>query len=94
MVRRSDSELVEDIIEYLVDNKDRKRVTLSEFSETVGLNSASARKWLEIIQFIMMLCPDFYVEEEKGRNTLIKFPYVATISIKRTNQNGNHNRGK
>lgn len=94
MVRRSDSELVEDIIEYLVDNKDRNGVTLSEFSETVGLNSASAKKWLDLIQFIMMMCPDFFVEEEKGQKALIKFPYVATISIKRTNQNDNHNRGK
>jgi hypothetical protein len=90
MVRRSDSELVEDIIAFLVDNKDRKRVTLGEFSETVGLNSASAKKWFEIIQFIKMVCPDFYVEEQKGQNTLIKFPYVATIGISRKLNNNNN----
>jgi hypothetical protein len=84
MGRRSDEELVEEIISFLVETKNKRVVSLTDFCKNVGINSATARKWLGILSFVRMMCPEFYLEEEQ-RELSIKFPNTLIMSI-----NANH----
>lgn len=84
MGRRSDEELVEAIISFLVEKKNERTVSLTEFCKSIGINSATAKKWLGILSFIRMMCPEFYLEEEQ-RELLIKFPNTLIMSL-----NANH----
>ena len=79
MGRRNDYELVEEIIGFFIDHKREKTITLTDFCEWLGINSATAKKWLDILLFIKAHCPDFYLEEEK-RNVNIKFPGESVYS--------------
>ena len=73
MGRRSDEELVNEMIGFFIDHKREKNIALTDFCEWIGINSATAKKWLDLLLFIKAMCPDFYLEEE-GRNVNIKFP--------------------
>jgi hypothetical protein len=73
MGRRSDADLVDEIIGFFIDHKREKNISLTDFCEWLGINSATAKKWLDLLLFIKAMCPDFYLEEE-GRNVNIKFP--------------------
>ena len=73
MGRRSDMELVNEIIAFFIDHKKEKRIALTDFCQMLGINSATAKKWIDLLSFIKIYCPDFYLEEE-GRNVFIKFP--------------------
>ncbi len=83
MGRRSDYELVDEIIGFFIDNKREKTITLTDFCAWLGINSATAKKWLDLLLFIKAMCPDFYLEEE-GRNVNIKFP-VESVYARYTN---------
>ena len=80
MGRRSDEVLVDEIISFLVDRKNEKIVSLNDFCKHLIINSATAKKWLDILSFIRMMCPEFYLEEEQ-RNLLIKFPNTLIMSL-------------
>ena len=84
MGRRSDDELVEAIISFLVEKKNERVVSLTDFCKNIGINSATAKKWLGILSFVRMMCPEFYLEEEH-REVLIKFPNTLIMSL-----NANH----
>jgi len=79
MGRRSDTELVNEIIGFFIDHKQEKTITLTDFCEWLGINSATAKKWLDLLLFIKSMCPDFYLEEE-GRNISIKIPETSRYS--------------
>ncbi|MFX0206466.1 MAG: hypothetical protein ACFFDT_10815 [Candidatus Hodarchaeota archaeon] len=87
MGRRSDDELVEDIIAFLVERKNDRSVSFIDFCKSIQINSATAKKWLGILSFIRMMCPEFYLEEE-NRNLLIKFPntFIMSINANRVDQ--------
>ena len=77
MGRRSDEQLVDDIIQFFIDHKREKTISLTDFCQALGVNSATANKWLGILWFIKAMCPDFDFDEEGG---LIKFPAVSQYS--------------
>jgi hypothetical protein len=79
MGRRSDSELVDEIIGFFIDHKSEKGIALTDFCDLLGINSATAKKWLDLLLFIKMMCPDFYLEEE-GRTVNIKFPPISRFA--------------
>lgn len=89
MGRRSDVVLVDEIISFLVERKNEKTVSVNDFCNNLNINSATAKKWLDILSFIRMMCPEFYVEEEE-HNSLIKFPNTLILSIN-TNQMASKN---
>ncbi len=77
MRRRSDDELVGDIIAYFIDNKRERFISLTDFCKQLGINSATAKKWLELLWIIKATCPDFDFDEKKR---LINFPAVSQYS--------------
>lgn len=89
MGRRSDRVLVDEILSFLVERKNEKSVSINDFCSHLGINSATAKKWLDILSFIRIMCPEFYVEEEQ-HNSLIKFPNTLIMSIN-TNQTAGKN---
>ena len=79
MGRRSDMELVEDIVSFFIDHKNEKSIALNDFCDWIGINSATARKWLDLLEFIQGMCPDFYTEKE-DRILKIKFPPTSSYT--------------
>lgn len=70
MVRRSDEQLVDDIIQFIIDHRRDKAIALTDFCQSLGINSTTAKKWLELLWFTKAMCPDFDFDPESG---IIKF---------------------
>ena len=74
MGRRSDEQLVDDIIQFIIDHRRDKTITLPDFCQGLGINSTTAKKWLELLWFIKAMCPDFDFDPENG---IIKFSAIS-----------------
>ncbi len=65
MGRRSDFALVEDMVRYFNTVKTKEKITQNDFCQKLGINSATARKWLGIFEFIKKNSPELMFKEEK-----------------------------
>ncbi|MHA1679640.1 MAG: hypothetical protein ACTSUE_01445 [Promethearchaeota archaeon] len=78
--RRSDVELVTELVNYLKGVKGT--ITQGELTQELGINSETAEKWLKILQIVKYFCPDFQYMKV-GRYWIIKhFPEMTSDETK------------